>query len=978
MATETTTRPAPASLDPRQESALDGLLVVDAEGRVTLLNQRLREIFRLPVASPLPESEDAMLAALRPLVADWTPIRERQGDPGASAGKAGDLQLQDGRVLAVTVSPMDDAQPSGRVWYFRDVSERRRYERLQSALFRIAEIAHSALDLAEVYRSLHRVVGELMDATNFYIAIRDDKRKGIWFPYYVDAHDTRPEGVVPIEGLTGYILKKGDAILVDRPAFDRLVEAGEVTIIGTPPVDWMAAPLKRDGEPYGVICVQSYDESVRHSPQDLEILKFVSRHISAAIEARRKEIELAKSEENYRNIFKLAPVGIYQTSLEGRIRTANGTLARILGYSSPDDLLGLSMASDVYFDSAERTRLIEQYLPVGRAFDCEVVWKRRDGSPVWVQLNSHAVRGPQGEVMHFEGFVHDISGRKEAEEIMRTQAAAMEASMDGIAIVTAEGRLSYANRAFLKLFGGASDRDLIGYHWRVLIEKREMAAFLRSVIVPFERSGEWRGESSARTLAGMQFPVEISLTRIAARHTVCVIRDVTERNFAEEQIRHLAYHDALTGLPNRLLFRDRLAVAIPQCQRAGRRLAVLFLDLDRFKVVNDTLGHNAGDQLLQEVAARLKECVRESDTVARLGGDEFTLLIPMLGESDDASRLAQKLLESIHQPFDLDGRELFTTTSIGVSVFPEDGSDAGTLIRNADTAMYQAKEKGRNNYQLFNAELNSRSLERLAIENDLRRAITGHEFVNYYQPVIDLRNGRVSGMEALVRWQHPHLGLLGPGTFIPIAEGAGLMDEVGEIVLRDATRQARLWQLAGFRGLHLAVNLSARQLHDPDLPRRIDGILEETGLPPTSLTLEITESSAMQHAETSVRILEALKLRRIDIAVDDFGVGHSSLNYLKRFPVDILKIDQSFVHDISEDADTAAIVTGIIALGHKLRLSIIAEGVETVEQRDFLRNHDCDMVQGFLYSVPLPADAFEEFLRDSNEKTGQWSLPPRV
>ncbi|MBI2212346.1 MAG: EAL domain-containing protein [Acidobacteria bacterium] len=974
MATETSSRPATAAFDPRQESALDGLLVVDSEGRVTLLNQRLREIFRLPLSHPLPDSENAVLEALRPLVTDWAPVRDRQTDPSTTSGKAADVPLRDGRVLAVTVSPMDDALPSGRVWYFRDVSERRRYERLQSALFRIAEIAHSALDLAEVYVSLHRVVGELMNATNFYIAIRDEKKNGIWFPYYVDAHDSRPEGVVPIEGMTGHVLERGEAILVDRAALDRLVTAEEVAVIGTPPVDWLAAPLKRDGETYGVICVQSYDEEVTHSAQDLEILKFVSRHISAAIEARRKEIELAKSEENYRNIFKLAPVGIYQTTLEGRIRTANGTLARILGYQSADDLLGLSMSADIYFDTAERARLIEQYLPVGRAFDCEVVWKRRDGSPVWVQLNSHAVRGSHGEVTHLEGFVHDISGRKDAEEIMRTQAAAMEASMDGIAIITAEGRISYANRAFLKLFGCASDRDLIGYHWRVLLERREMHSFLRAVVVPFERSGEWRGESSARTLTGMQFPVEISLSRIAARSTVCVIRDITERNFAEEQIRHLAYHDALTGLPNRLLFRDRLAVAIPQCQRAGRRLAVLFLDLDRFKVVNDTLGHNAGDQLLQQVAERLRECVRESDTIARIGGDEFILLIPMLGETEDAPRLAQKLLASIHQSFEIDGRELFTTTSIGVSVYPEDGTDAGTLIRNADTAMYQAKEKGRNNYQLFNAELNTRSLERLAIENDLRRAITGREFVNFYQPVIDLRNGRVAGMEALVRWQHPHLGLLGPGTFIPIAEGAGLMDEIGEMVLREATTQTRAWQIAGFKGLHLAVNLSARQLHDFELPSRISTILDESGLSPASLTLEITESSAMQHPETSVRILEALTGLGIHVAVDDFGVGHSSLNYLKRFPVDVLKIDQSFVNDISDDADTAAIVTGIIALGHKLRLSIIAEGVETVEQRDFLRNHDCDMVQGYLYSVPLSAEAFEEFLRESNEKSGQWTL----
>ncbi|MGK2858971.1 MAG: EAL domain-containing protein [Thermoanaerobaculia bacterium] len=977
MASEAGSRPIIAMFDSRHESALDGLLVSDADGRVTLLNQRLREIFRLPAGHVFPDSEEAVLAYLRPLASDWKPVLERRLDPYTSSGEPADIPLRDGRVLMVTVSAMDERRPSGRVWYFRDVSELRRYQKLQSALFRIAEIAHSSLDLAEVYASLHRLVGELMDATNFYIAIRDERERGIWFPYYVDAHDTKPQGVVPIEGMTGYLLEKGDAILVDREGFDRMVANGEVNLVGTPPVDWLGAPLKRDGRAYGVICVQSYDDAVRHSEHDLDILKFVSRHISTAIEARRKELALAKSEEKYRNIFKFAPVGIYQSTIDGGIQTANEMLARILGYASADDLLSLNLAEDVYYDTAERTRLIEQYLPVGRAFDCEVVWKRKDGSPVWLQLNSHAVRGRLGEVTHFEGFVYDVSGRKEAEEIMRTQAAAMEASMDGISIITADGRISYANRSFLKLFGCASDRDLIGYHWRVLVEKRELFGIIRTLVVPFERAGEWRGESSARALTGLQFPVEISLTRIAGRSVVCVIRDITERNFAEEQIRHLAYHDALTALPNRLLFRDRLAVAIPQCQRAGRRLAVLFLDLDRFKVVNDTLGHNAGDQLLQEVAARLKECVRESDTVARLGGDEFTLLVPMLVDTDDAPRLAQKILDTIHEPFDIDGRELFTTTSIGVSLYPEDGVDAGTLIRNADTAMYQAKEKGRNNYQLFNAELNTRSLERLAIENDLRRAISGREFVVFYQPTVSLATGRISGMEALVRWQHPHLGLLGPATFIPIAEGCGLMDEIGEIVLRAAATQARAWQLAGFTGLGLAVNLSARQLHDPTLEDRVARILVETGLAASSLTLELTESSAMQNPETSVRVLEALKARGIRIAVDDFGIGHSSLNYLKRFPVDVLKIDQSFVHDISEDDDTAAIVNGIIALGHKLRLSLIAEGVETVEQRDFLRDHDCDDVQGYFYSVPLPADAFEEYLRDSNERSGQWALGSR-
>jgi diguanylate cyclase (GGDEF)-like protein len=461
---------------------------------------------------------------------------------------------------------------------------------------------------------------------------------------------------------------------------------------------------------------------------------------------------------------------------------------------------------------------------------------------------------------------------------------------------------------------------------------------------------------------GITFPQEISLTAIDGGGVVIVVRDVTERTYAEEQIKHLAYHDALTGLPNRLLFKDRLTVALSHAQREHTRLAVLFLDLDRFKVINDSLGHNIGDQLLQAVAARVQSCVRESDTVARLGGDEFTIMIPSLVRSEDAAPVAQKILEAVRYPFHLDGREFYITTSIGISLYPEDGMDAETLIKNADTAMYQAKEQGRDNYQLFNAYINAKALQRIALEHGLRRALLNDEMKVHYQPIFDFRAGKIVGMEALLRWTHPDMGPIPPSVFIPLAESTGLMSPIGQWVLRTACRQAKEWHDQGFRNLSLAVNLSVTQLQQPDLVARVKEVLEETGLPPRLLELEITESSAMQSPEASVRTLYDLKKLGIRISLDDFGTGHSSLSYLKRFPIDTLKIDQSFVRDINSDPDTAAIVTAIIAMAHSLRLKVIAEGVEFSEQASFLKHYSCDQMQGYLIKAPVGAEEFFELI----------------
>ena len=441
-----------------------------------------------------------------------------------------------------------------------------------------------------------------------------------------------------------------------------------------------------------------------------------------------------------------------------------------------------------------------------------------------------------------------------------------------------------------------------------------------------------------------------------------MVRDITERTYAEEQIKHLAYHDALTGLPNRLLFKDRLTVAISHAQREHAMLAVLFLDLDRFKVINDSLGHNIGDQLLQAVAVRVQSCVRESDTVARLGGDEFTLLVPNLSQAEDAAVVAQKLLEAIRYPFHIEGRELFATTSIGISLFPEDGVDSETLIKNADTAMYQAKEQGRDNYQLFNAFINAKALQRIALEHGLRKALANQELAVHYQPIYDFRSGRISGMEALLRWNHPTIGMIPPAVFIPLAEAIGVMVPIGMWALRAACTQAKTWHDAGFRNLCLAVNLSVNQLQQSDLLQRISEIVSECGLPPRLLELEITESNAMQSPENSIRTLFDMKKMGVRISLDDFGTGHSSLSYLKRFPIDTLKIDQSFVRDINNDPDTAAIVTAIIAMAHSLRMKVIAEGVEFSEQAAFLKRHGCDQMQGYLIKAPVPAESFTELL----------------
>ena len=431
------------------------------------------------------------------------------------------------------------------------------------------------------------------------------------------------------------------------------------------------------------------------------------------------------------------------------------------------------------------------------------------------------------------------------------------------------------------------------------------------------------------------------------------------------EVEQLAYYDGLTGLPNRGLFFDRLRQALAQAARHRYKMSVLFVDLDRFKEINDSLGHDAGDAFLRLVARRIKSCTRTGDTVARFGGDEFTVLLPIIGRVEDAGRVAQKVIDALREPFVIAQHEIVVTTSIGVAIYPADGEECEALVRNADAAMYRAKQQGRDRYQLYTAAMNTRALEKLDLENRLRKGIRSGELVLHYQPLVDTVNGHVFGVEALVRWDHPVLGLLAPERFIPAAEISGLIFPIGKWVLHEACRQAREWHAQGL-DLVVAVNLSPRQFQQPDLVKQVRDALAAAELEPRFLEVEITEGSAMEDTDLTARVLRELKALGVRIAIDDFGTGYSSLSYLKKFPVDTLKLDQSFVRDITQPQD-AALASGIISMAHNLRLKVVAEGVETEGQFDILRDHRCDRLQGYLFSQPMSPEGFKRFVERNRD-----------
>jgi diguanylate cyclase (GGDEF)-like protein/PAS domain S-box-containing protein len=561
--------------------------------------------------------------------------------------------------------------------------------------------------------------------------------------------------------------------------------------------------------------------------------------------------------------------------------------------------------------------------------------------------------------------VRNILQRKRAEAQLRLAAHVFEHSGEAIMVTDRSNCIIEVNPAFSRMTGYTSE-EVRGQNPRILSSGRATPEEHRAMWQAIREQGFWQGEMWDRRKDGETYPklLTISVVRNARGEIdfhIASFANISEQKATEEKIRRVAHHDALTGLPNRLYLQIGLEQTLASAKRENEEVAVMFIDLDRFKIINDTLGHNIGDGLLVEVAQRLKKCMRESDLVARLGGDEFVVALAGDDVVNTAAHVAENILGSLALPYRIEGHVLHSSTSIGISLYPYDGDSIESLMKTADTAMYHAKAMGRNNFQFFSPEMNQSSNERLQMENSLHRALDNGEFTVHYQPQADIASGRLVGAEALIRWHHPERGMVSPLEFIPLAEENGMILSIGTWVLREVCRQVSAWRALGLTDLRFAVNLSPRQFRQENLVGNILGILREFDMPASALELEITEGSVMENPDAAVILLHQLKLHGLSISIDDFGTGYSSLSYLKRFPVGKLKIDRSFVMDIPGDPDDSAIATAVIQLARSLGLKTVAEGVETAEQLQFLSDQGCDIQQGYWYSKPLAASAFEAF-----------------
>jgi diguanylate cyclase (GGDEF)-like protein/PAS domain S-box-containing protein len=633
-----------------------------------------------------------------------------------------------------------------------------------------------------------------------------------------------------------------------------------------------------------------------------------------------------------------------------------------------------------YLHPEDRERTINQIVSSLRTAETDVKLAYRiirpDGHIRHLEVHNHIVRDATGRAQRLIGADFDVTERKETEERLLLTEKVFDNSPVAIMISDSENHIISVNGAFTRITGYA-EAEVLGCEPGVLGSDRHDADFFRRMWQSLGATNSWEGEIWNRRKTGESYPLWMTINVVRDRedashlHYVTIFSDITERKQAEAHIHHLAHHDPLTTLPNRMALEARLEQSIADADRNQRSVAVMFLDLDRFKNINDSLGHHVGDLLLIEVARRLRQTVRSSDTVARLGGDEFIIVLPALEAPEVAAMVAGNIMEALSRPYLIEGHVLHSTPSIGVSIYPQDGGDVTTVMKFADTAMYHAKDVGRNGFQFFSMEMNRVAMERLDIERQLREALNTDQFVLYYQPRFD-REGQVTGVEALIRWKRPGHGLLLPGQFIPVAEENDLILLIGDWVLNAVARQRRVWLDAGLSIPPVGINLSVRQLRQLTLPGRIAEVMNATGLPPYLLEFEVTESMAMDDPEKATLLLRELRVMGVSLAIDDFGTGHSSLSYLKSLPVDYLKIDRSFVAGITHDSGDLAIVRGTIAMAQSFGLTVVAEGVETAEQLALLMSAECDEFQGFYFSRPLPVDEFEAFMKNqSNDSTSR-------
>lgn len=696
-------------------------------------------------------------------------------------------------------------------------------------------------------------------------------------------------------------------------------------------------------------------------PFDLDstpALVVVVRDISPLKEAQQ---QLQISEEKFAKAFHSSPDGLLITrESDGLLIEVNEGFSRITGYNSALSLDRSTLDLGIWVDLNERAKMIERLKRDGFVRDFSTHIRRRDGQIRLCEMSARPLPIAGEDCMLT--IARDITERHQMQEKLQLAATVFESTAEGVLITDTQQNISAVNRAFTEITG-YSEEEALGQTPRLLASGQHDSAFYAAMWYQLTDEGHWQGEISNRRKNGELYPSWLTISAVrnpeqVITHFVAVFADISSLKHAQARLDYQAHHDPLTGLPNRTLFESRLQAALSHSEEVCGQGAVLFLDLDRFKHINDSLGHPVGDLLLKGIALRLKEQLRDVDTVARLGGDEFIILLPGLLHPGDAETVANKLLACFGAPFQAGEHEFFISASIGTSLFPADGGDVATLVKNADAAMYRSKAKGRNRVESYTRDLTAQASERIALEHELRRAMERNELSLCYQPKLCLLSKRLVGAEALIRWRHPTLGDVPPEHFIPLAEENGMILQIGDWVLESACRQMCEWNKNYKPFGPLSVNLAGMQLRQPNLLQRIEQLLKESNLQPGCLQLEITENFIMSQAEDALAVLHKLKKLGVQLAIDDFGTGYSSLSYLKRLPLDILKIDQSFVRGLPDDTHDAAIVRAIIALGRSMQLTVIAEGVETLEQQEFLAQEGCEQIQGFIVSLPLRAEEF--------------------
>ncbi|MFL6231197.1 MAG: PAS domain S-box protein [Pyrinomonadaceae bacterium] len=862
-----------------------------------------------------------------------------------------------------------DGAPVGVQGIARDVTARKRMEAERQVLSEIIQGVNATSNLEELLALVHRSLGKILYAENCFVALIDRESGMLHMQFCIDEFDAAPPPQQIGKSRTAYVFRTGRPALMTGEAFSALAARGEVEMIGTPSAAWLGVPLKTPNETIGVLVVQHYHDPDVYSDHDSDFLASVGNQIAVAIERKLAEEALRAGEERFRELFENANDVVYTHDLAGNFTSLNKTGERVTGYTR-EEASRINIAQVVVPEYVQMARKMLGQKQVGEEstrYELEIFAK--DGRRVPLEISTRLVFR-DGAPVGVQGIARDITERRQSQRALEASEAELRALFaamtDAIFVFDREGRylkIAPTNPALLY----RSPDELLGKTLHETLPHKQADHFLEHVRRALEAREPVNLEYRLRVGGGERWFTG-TVSPMSEDAVIWVARDISERKRDEEQLLHIAFHDSLTGLPNRALFTDHLRLAVEASKRQpGSLFAVLFLDLDRFKVINDSLGHPVGDELLVAIARRLEGSLRAGDTVARLGGDEFAILLNNLDRPGDALHVADRLQQELTEPFQLGGHEVFTTASIGIALSTTGYTSEEDVLRDADTVMYRAKAQGAARYEVFDQVMHARVVSQLKLENDLRRAVERKEFCLYYQPIVSIASGRITGFEALVRWQHPERGLISPADFIPVAEETGLIVPLGSWVLEAACRQMREWHELSpqHRNLKLSVNLSGRQFAQVDLLDRITHILAETQFDPRYLQLEITESVVMENAQAIVALMGELRALGLELAIDDFGTGYSSLSYLQRFPIHTLKIDRSFISPHGdEDRENSEIVRTIILLARNMGKDVVAEGVETKEQFARLRALDCAYGQGYLFSRPQSADRTESLLRE--------------